>query len=196
MTQDFINGLKSKGISSEEFQSYLQRERMSESDAEMLGLSEVVSEILKARPGSITPIQSQPPAKPAQAPGGGLVKPPAPAANAGLATREQKSFNGRTVESVRNEQEAASFDMFAVPIESATRVMKRGIELAVAPEGKLTPEEEQEAKEMAEHIKQARRNVVGKLLDDSSMWSGKVAERSAAAFNLDDMGTTIEVSAM
>jgi hypothetical protein len=195
MTQDFINGLKSKGISSEEFQSYLQRERMSESDAEMLGLSEVVSEILKARPGSITPT-SQSPAKPAQAPGGGLVKPPAPVANAGLATREQKSFNGRTVESVRNEQEAASFDMFAVPIESATRVMKRGIELAVAPEGKLTPEEEQEAKEMAEHIKQARRNVVGKLLDDSSMWSGKVAERSAAAFNLDDMGTTIEVSAM
>jgi hypothetical protein len=146
--------------------------------------------------GLATPTQSQPPAKPAQAPGGGLVKPPAPAANAGLATREQKSFNGRTVESVRNEQEAASFDMFAVPIESATRVMKRGIELAVAPEGKLTPEEEQEAKEMAEHIKQARRNVVGKLLDDSSMWSGKVAERSAAAFNLDDMGTTIEVSAM
>ena len=181
MTQDFINGLKSKGISSEEFQSYLQRERMSESDAEMLGLSEVVSEILKARPGSIAPTQSQPPAKPAQAPGGGLVKPPAPAANAGLATAQSST---RSAAQVKRAQEDKAFEMFAAPVDATTRVMARGLELA---QEKLDALVEQNAVEVAEDIVAAVGKSVGELRVSSAEWSGRTTAASMAQFDMDKM---------
>lgn len=137
--------------------------------------------------GLATPTQTQPPAKPAQAPGGGLVKPPAPAANAGLATQGNKSAS-----QVKQAQQDVAFEMFATPVRSTTYVMERGLEIARETMEDL---DEKDAQEVAKDILEARKKSVGELRASSAAWSGRVTAASMATFNMDDM-ETIDVPVM
>jgi hypothetical protein len=187
MTQDFINGLKSKGISSEEFQSYLQRERMSESDAEMLGLSEVVSEILKARPGSITPTQSQPPAKPAQAPGGGLAKASAPVAT---------SFPpARSASEVRARKDAATVNVLANPQDVVSEIMEESARRATE---RLAAKKEDKIQDLTERIVERAEAEISVTMDffDQFMERGTQSTLKPFQVEMDDMGATIDVPVM
>lgn len=181
-----INGT----VTQSELDAVLSDISKSESDIHSSEYQLVINRILKARPGSITPTsQSQPPAKPAQAPGGGLAKPPAPAANAGLATAQSST---RSAAQVKRAQEDKAFEMFAAPVDATTRVMARGLELA---QEKLDALVEQNAAEVAEDIVAAVGKSVGELRTSSAAWSGRVTTQSMATFNMDDM-ETIDVPVM
>jgi hypothetical protein len=181
-----INELASRlNVSEEKLSRLLASKNMT---AEQVDNPAKEAQISRELNSGITPSPSTPTKAP-QAPGGGLAKASAPAQGAGLVTQG----GNKSASQVKQAQQDVAFEMFATPVRSTTYVMERGLEIARKSMDDL---DEQDAQEVAKDILEARKKSVGELRASSAAWSGRVTAASMATFNMDDMGATIEVSAM
>jgi hypothetical protein len=178
-----INGT----VTQSELDAVLSDISKSESDIHSSEYQLVINRILKARPGSITPTQSHPPAKPAQAPGGGLAKASAPVA---------ASFPpARSASEVRARKDAATVNVLANPQDVVSEIMEESARRATE---RLAAKKEDKIQDLTERIVERAEAEINVTMDffDQFMERGTQSTLKPFQVEMDDMGATIDVPVM
>jgi hypothetical protein len=137
--------------------------------------------------GLATPTQSQPPAKPAQAPGGGLAKASAPVAT---------SFPpARSASEVRARKDAATVNVLANPQDVVSEIMEESARRATE---RLAAKKEDKIQDLTERIVERAEAEINVTMDffDQFMERGTQSTLKPFQVEMDDMGATIDVPVM